>query len=423
MTKIHIHSKGKVIFTDPDAYEFEVIERKFRGHPDSLADMIAKRFSQLYIKKTWKLFPELKNKCFPNFSADKVTLSGASTNWVGGKNEVIKPVHALLIGKITTGIGDVSLNVDAIFKEAIEDIFEKALGHTSAHEHTVREIYSVNLAGTDHNKGFYNPATTKELLKIMSTETVANDTVYVVAYAPLSLAEKLSIQIESITASDKFKNKFPKIGTDIKAMIRRRAQIFDITLCLPVIPDEKSKVEYQAIITEAAQYLEAKIRIFLQTCCADKGTQVNLWINTKDTADKKYFAVWGTALSKGDIGAVGRGNRHQGFISGIRPSTNEAVAGKNPNHFAGIIYQMTAEKIAHAIHIELGIPNVVYITANNGDALEKPNSIDVITNKITASQKKQIEEIILKFLQSIDETRLEFINEDIYEKFMSPTIS
>lgn len=425
MSKTNIYRSTGNILIKPDSFEFEVVERKFRGHPDSLADMVAQRFSQLYIKQTWKLFPELDGKCFPNFSADKVTLSGASTNWITGKYEVLKPVHALLIGKITQTIGDISLEVDSIFSSAIEDIFEKALGHKNAHPHIVRQMYSVSLAGTDHNPAFYNPKSPSDLLKILSQETVANDTVYVVAYAPLSLSEKLAIELDNITDSSEFKSLFPEIGTDIKAMIRRRSSAYDVTLCLPVFPEQIDNItDYQKIIDAATDYLKNKAETFLSENSKglDKPT-VQLWTNTKDTKDKKYFAVWGTALSKGDIGAVGRGNRHQGFISGIRPSTNEAVPGKNPNHFAGIIYQLVGEEIANTIYNKLGISSVIYITANNGDPLDKPNSIDIITDNVTQNQEKKINELVDAALYAISEVKSDFINGDVYKKFMRPKIS
>lgn len=141
-------------------------------------------------------------------------------------------------------------------------------------------------------------------------------------------------------------------------------------------------------------------------------------MNTKDTVDKKYFALWGTALSKGDVGAVGRGNRQQGFISGLRPSTNEAVSGKNPNHFAGIVCQLVAEKVSKKIYNDLKLNNVVYITANNGDSLNDPSSIDVIVDGLDQEKEKAIACMIENTLQSIDSLRSEYIEEDPFVRFM-----
>jgi len=421
MSNIYIHENSTIAALDPNRAFFEVVERKFRGHPDSLADMVAQSFVQKYIRETWEKFPKLSNTYFPNFSADKITLCGASTKYHSNLCEVIKPIEALLIGKITQKIGDIDIDVDAIFKDAIETIFTKCLGHDDYKSHVARKNYSVSLAGSDHGKGFYKPNSEEELLSILKDETHANDTVYVVAYFPLSVTEKLSIHLDNFTASEIFKKKFPEIGSDIKAMIRRRSSIFEITICLPIFPEQvKNDIEYDTILKNATKYLYDEIIFFLKNFSADfKKPTVKLWTNTKDTKTKRYYAVWGTALSKGDIGAVGRGNRQQGFISGIRPSTNEAMSGKNPNHFAGIIYQLVAENISQLIFTGAGLKNAVYITTNNGDLLENPNSVDIILeNGAINYNEETIKNIISSTLKSIPELRTRFIYSDPYERFM-----
>jgi S-adenosylmethionine synthetase len=420
MSKINLYKNVRQSLTKPDSFPFEVVERKFRGHPDSLADMVAQRFTQLYIQDTWNIFPELKDKAFPNFSADKITLSGASTQYANKKYEVIKPIDALLIGKITQKIGETQINIDSLFEKSVNDILYQSLGHKEFIPYVKRKIYAATLAGTDHNKAFYAPESTKELLQILSNESFANDTVYVVAYAPLSFTEKLSIRLDNLTYSEEFHKNFPQIGSDIKAMIRRREHEFDITLCLPVMPETVSNIRtYEKIIKNASEFLYDKILSIIKSEACYANVLLDLNINTKDTSTKKYFAVWGTSLSKGDIGAVGRGNRNQGFISGMRPSTNEALSGKNPNHFAGIIYQLVAEDIANSIFLNTGIANVVYITANNGDRLENPNSIDIlVAQNVTLDYELQIREIIEKSLKNINQHKLKFINGDVFDRFM-----
>ena len=155
--KIRLNYKTLLNLIDPNINEFEIVERKFRGHPDSLADMVAQRFSQLYIQTTWKMFPELENKIFPNFSADKITLSGASTLIVPNGYEVIKPIDALLIGKITQCIGETKINVQKIFEQSIHDIFKKALNCTDYKDFLRTTLYTVQQAGVDHKFSFYNP--------------------------------------------------------------------------------------------------------------------------------------------------------------------------------------------------------------------------------------------------------------------------
>lgn len=420
MTKIYYHSDQSLAVLDPDKSGYEVVERKFRGHPDSLADMVAQSFMQKYIYETWNLFPELSKKYFPNFSADKVTLSGSSIRYKNGKYDVLKPVDALLIGKITKQIGGMDIDIDTIFKRAIEDVFSKSLGHDDYKEHVRRMTYSVTLAGVDHHSAFYNPGSISDLIEIVRSETHANDTVFVVAFAPYSVAEKLCIYLDNLTDSKEFKDLFPEIGSDIKAMVRRRGKDFDLTLCLPVFPERITNIgQYEKIINEAKTYLFDATEVYLNKTDEYAGASIELRINTKDTLDKKYLAVWGTALSKGDIGAVGRGNRQQGFISGLRPSTNEAISGKNPNHFAGIICYLLAENISQQIYLNLGLKNAVYIVANNGDKLSEPNSIDVVLEGNFTDSTQKIENIIRSSLQDIDLLRSRFIDQDPFERFMN----
>lgn len=419
--KVNFYQSDHGSLVNPDLAPFEVVERKFRGHPDSLADMVAQTFSKKYIEFSWKHIPELQGNYFPNFSADKVTLSGSSSNHVDGTYQIIKPVDALLIGKITASVGNFPINSDGIFKESIEEVLSKALGHDDYKPHVRRQTYSVTLAGSDHGSAFYNPKSVEDLLKVLKAETHANDTVYVVAYHPLSVTEELSIYLDNYTYSKEFNSKFPQIGSDIKAMIRRRGSNFQITLCLPVFPEKVKTIDgYEEIINSARELIQSEIETFLQSKSSIIGTDysVDLSVNTKDTADKKYFALWGTALSKGDVGAVGRGNRQQGFISGLRPSTNEAVSGKNPNHFAGIVCQLVAEKVSKKVYEDLNLKNVVYITANNGDSLNDPSSIDVIVDGLDEEKEKAIEGIIKNTLSSIDELRKEYILEDPFVRFM-----
>lgn len=421
MTTInYYHSHGYNVALDPDSFSFEVVERKFRGHPDSLADMVAQTFAQKYILEAWNKFPEFERKYFPNFSADKVTLAGASSSIENNKITIKSPVSALLIGKITQNVGDIDMGVDALFKASIEDVLSTCLHTNDYKEHVVRQMYAVNLAGVDRGNHYYNPKTTADLITALQKETFATSTVYVVAYAPLSITEKLSIFLDNYTNSLEFIYSFPAIGSDIKALIRRNSSEFNISLCLPVRPEITDTISgYNDVIKTVTEALESVIHNFLKKN-GYNDLKIHMHVNTKDTETKKYFAVWGTALSKGDIGAVGRGNRQQGFISGIRPSTNEAISGKNPYHFSGVIYQIVADNIANEIYQKTGLKNIVYITANNGDPLDKPNLIDVLLESNDNTSKIIIDEIINNALANLDALRSDYIHENPINRFMKP---
>lgn len=120
--------------------------------------------------------------------------------------------------------------------------------------------YAAIQAGSDHHSNFYNPTSEEELLKMLSEESVANDTVFVVAYYPLSVVENLVIYLDELTDSLEYRDAFFQTGTDIKAIVRRVRSDFDITMCIPVLPDRVTgNKEYLSIIQSLRGFFSAKI--------------------------------------------------------------------------------------------------------------------------------------------------------------------
>lgn len=399
---------------NPEYSKFEIVERKFRGHPDTMADLVAQEFILKYIRYTWAQFPELKNRFFPNLSADKITLIGATSKKIYDTPEIITPIRALLMGKITERVGGHTIPVMDIFRSAVEDILRRTLRDADCVNHIDYESYSITQAGVDHHTDFYNPESFSDLVGILENETLANDTSYVVAYAPYSLVERLVVYIESITLSNEFLTAFPDVGTDIKCMAAREGNALDITLCIPVMPAEQSRETYDETICDVKKYLLDKIVAYVH----ENGKfidSVKLSVNTKDTETSKYFALWGSAISKGDIGCVGRGNRAQGFISAMRPSTVEAFSGKNPNHFSGVIYQLVADAISNQIYQEKHIRNAIIIKANNGDVLTRPSNVHIMCDQHV--ELDYLEMLVNDNLGKIDELRRSYISTDPLQNF------
>lgn len=46
--KTYIHENLNSILLNPNNSDFEVVERKFRGHPDSMADMVSQSFTHAH---------------------------------------------------------------------------------------------------------------------------------------------------------------------------------------------------------------------------------------------------------------------------------------------------------------------------------------------------------------------------------------
>ena len=397
--------------------QFEIVERKFRGHPDSLADLIAQEFIKEYVDQCQMICPELGNRYFGNLSSDKVTLIGGTTRIKGRDWELEKPVDALLIGKITERIGDKTIPVDKIFRESVDCIFKKCLKGVSMNDSIRFHHFPIVQAGVDHNENYYQPESAEQLIEMVKGEYYANDTAFVVSFAPYSAAENLAIQCEQLTLSERFQKEFEGIGTDIKIMIKRVEKAYDVTMCLPVLPDFSE--HYDALINNVKDFLTDSIVEKLNVLDPSfDDRKLCVQINTKDRDGKKYIAVWGTSLSKGDCGCVGRGNRAQGFTSGFRPSTNEAFSGKSPNNFAGCIYQMIGDSVSSEIFNRYHARNAVVISSNNGDILKDPSCIHVSVD--SSVSKSKIQNIVFESLERIDDLRQEYLERDVVASFLYP---
>ncbi|MFF2154423.1 methionine adenosyltransferase [Paenibacillus chitinolyticus] len=400
--------------------QVEFVERKGEGHPDSLSDIIADLFVNNYIKHCWDKFPLLKsNFKFPNHYADKINLAGAVSVSKFGSYDIVQPMEALLIGKVTRAIGHEQINVLSIFQNSVIQGLTEILEQQDIANNVTYHVKNNDLGGADHGNGFYNPRSEEELLNLLEHETLANDTTVVTSFAPFSVTESLTIYIERTVNSKQFKKQFKAIGTDVKVLIVRIDKRFDITVCLPFHPEYTPDFNtYSKTLLLVKSYLEELIYKFLDNQLQSKDYCVDLNINTKDKGEKVYLAPWGTALSKGDCGVVGRGNKYNGIISVSRPSSVEAPAGKNANHFAGKLYSSVSHSIAHYVFEELGLENQTTISSKNGGVLSEPAYVVVeCVNKVDAVQEREIKRIVERELNKLNEYRIALIYTDPIERF------
>jgi S-adenosylmethionine synthetase len=235
---------------------------------------------------------------------------------------------------------------------------------------------------------------------------VANDTSLAVAYAPLSRLEQAILEAEALLNSKAIKQRYPWLGSDIKLMgVRVREQV-DLTVCVPQIARfVKDLPAYQANLRAAAELLLA---CFSKHLPAD---QLQLSLNTKDNLQDHnfYLTVTGASLS-GDVGVTGRGNRPNGLITGNRPMSMEAAAGKNPRYYAGIVYNMAAQEIARRLYEAIGKPNCVEIVSQNGAPLLAPWHA-IVT--IDSQDEQIVREIVVAGIQRIPELTEQFVRGEI----------
>ncbi|RKS10260.1 S-adenosylmethionine synthetase [Nocardiopsis sp. Huas11] len=364
---ITLHGQHEPGDTD---HGFNVVERKGIGHPDSLADLIAEEFSRRYSLHGLDRFGAV-----PNHWVDKVALIGAEAEVGFAGYTIRKPISAYLFGKVTRAVGTEALPIEDVFRAAVESVLAEATGS----DQIVRSVRSFveNTAGVgaDHAASFYRPSAVDEC-HLATGGALANDTAFCSAYAPADPLDVLAIDVENHVNSGAFGDKLSGLGSDVKVMLARAADVLEATVCLPVYPEAVgSHREYIALVSEAYDRLDAFVNE--HPIVRQHPWLTRLSVNTKDHGSGAYLAPFGTSLGKGDCGLVGRGNKANGVISASGGAGVEALAGKNPVHHTGKLYTLAAALLADRIHAKLGVPNEVVLVSRNGDRLDDPSFVGV----------------------------------------------
>lgn len=356
-------------FIPPQNRSTEFVERKGLGHPDTMADLLADVFSFEYADYCLK-----KHGVVPNHWVDKVTLVGAEAHIDFGDYDIIKPVRALLLGKITEQVGDAEIPLDELFRTAATEVLIESTRDPAVADYLRTETMSVTGRTTDHHPHFYEPDSAGDLSSIIADELVSNDSVLCIASAGQSPLEGFVLDLERAMQSTDIAAACPGIGTDIKVLAARLAGRIDISMCVPFHPTAVgSWHEYKDCVSVIRELIHAAV----DELCPFESSDVEVFLNTKDRPGRGYLAPFGTALGKGDCGMVGRGNRGNGLISGLRCAGVEAPSGKNPIHHAGRLYNIAAQHIADDIYSITGVNNEVVITSHVGAPLEQPATVSV----------------------------------------------
>lgn len=391
---------------DPSQEKIEVVERKGIGHPDSVADIIAESFSNKYSKYCLEHFGEVLNHWF-----DKVTISGGEAELSPGFLKVLKKPKIYLFGKVTHVINN-NIPLDLMFKETVNDVFLKIFGiEKSLLPDTFIDVNSG--VGADHIKDFYTYNNLKK-----NTELFSNDTVFCNGYFNYSKLENYVIDLENYVNSADFKKKFPQTGFDVKILGVRTSNSVVVTVCIPFISKKVNSWE---------DYKKQKLIIHDDLNKFSKPYKwdlLDIQLNTKDSDRMGYITVFGTALDKGDFGAVGRGNRYSGIISLNRGETQEAYHGKNPMIHSGKLYTIIAHRIARRIYAKT-LSNVnVLISTNNGTPLLSPENVCISFSKDMQIDllSHNFKEIIDSEIQNIPKLSMDVISLNPVSEFKNRSI-
>lgn len=370
--------------------EFEIVERKGLGHPDTVADGIAEAISLEYSMYCLEKFGAVLHH-----NVDKITILGGLCEVGFGIGQMMKPINLILNGRMSNRFGDTEIDIEQIQITAAKNYLRKILPKLDLEKWLKIHPF---VSSSSRVPFWFNPRSIEDLPDFKNPH--ANDTATVVGFWPLSTTEKLVLESEKFFYNDDLTPKFNFIGQDIKIMAVRKNNAVELTMCVPFFANEigtrdiyESKLRF--LKEELLDHIRSKFGKFIN---------IDLYINTQDqrvkdrnTAKGHYFVVSGSALDFGEEGIAGRGNRSRGLISSMRPYSIEAACGKNPIYHVGKVYTYIANLLAQEISNKLQCDVNIIITSRNGDPLSEPQNI--IVNISTDGNQEEIREIVNRELR------------------------
>lgn len=343
--------------------EIEIVERKGRGHPDTLCDAVLERVSQSLSRAYLDRFGALLH-----FNCDKGLLVAGQVARRFGGGEVLEPMRLVIGDRATSRWRGETIDVAEIAVASAKGWFRENLPHVDPDRHL---LYQVELKpGSETLASLFQQG--EHLLP-------ANDTSAAVGYAPLSETERLVLAAEQYLNASPFKTRFPETGEDVKIMGIRRGRRLDLTVAVPLIDRYvESEADYfrrkEAVQEALLAYLKSRLESI---------DEVTISLNTLDRRgaglEGIYLSVLGTSAEDADSGEVGRGNQVNGLISLHRPRGSEAAAGKNPVSHVGKIYNVLSHLLAHRIYEQVfGLRGVeVWLCSRIGEPIDRPQIVSV----------------------------------------------
>lgn len=350
---------GKAQALPIEQQSLEIVERKGKGHPDTILDAVVEdvgvNLCNYYIDNFGRIL---------HHNVDKGSIAGGRALVTFGGGELLEPIYICVVGRATTEVfkeGELHrVPLGTLTLSSINKTLKNTLRFLDPTEQVLMD-YKVKPGSADLTHVFE---------RAVDDIPRANDTSFGVAFAPFSETEELVFQTEQLLNSDAFKKKHPEVGEDIKIMGLRTNDDIQLTiaaaLLAPLIPDAD---HYQGVlndITDAVLDQSKKIT----------NREVNIVVNSADDPKRGsyYLTITGTSAEMGDDAGVGRGNRANGLITPCRPMSLEATAGKNPQNHVGKIYNVLAQLIAdHVIKEESRVSEIyVKILTRIGYPIDQP---------------------------------------------------
>lgn len=318
----------------------EVVERKGRGHPDTITDALAEAFSAALCRHYLDRFGVILHH-----NVDKALLFAGRSRPAFGGGEVLDPLEIYLSGRATARVGDVVVPVEQIATDTVRTWVRDNLRFVDADRHV--RVHCLVRAGAAE-------------LATLAGDSVprSGDTSFGVGFAPLSPLERAVLTAERSLTGPEGLAALPFVGEDVKVMGVRVGEASELTVAAPLV---------DRFVRDAADYAAKKAEVAARVT---EATGAPCVVNAADRPGHLYLTVTGTSAEAGDDGQVGRGNRVTGLLTPGRPMTLEATAGKNPYNHAGKIYAIAAQRIAEAV--VAGVPAAVAIRCTLVSRIGRP---------------------------------------------------
>ena len=361
----------------------ELVERKGRGHPDTITDSVVDSISVALNKEFLRRWGGILH-----YNLDKGFLVAGNSRPEFGGGQVEKPMLMILGDRASVSVGGEAINLDSLVDHVTRDWVKRNLRYVDPEKHLriQNEIgkSSGNLADIFGRGG--------EFLG-------ANDTSAAVGYAPTSKTENLVKSVEAYVNSADFKRSYPEAGEDVKVMGRRVRNELDLTLSVAFVDrfirDESDYFRKKEEVRSAVEQFAKD-----ETGMSSTGVSLNNLDRAGRGVDGVYLTVTGTSAESGDSGQVGRGNRVNGVFSPCRPSSSEAASGKNPISHIGKIYNVMAFQVAEKIVDEVQEVKEAYfwLLSKIGEPVNSPRlaAAQVIVGNGADSEKvtKRVSEVV-----------------------------
>lgn len=346
----------------------EIVERKGRGHPDTVCDAVAEAVSRAlcrrYLDRVGRIL---------HHNVDKVLLRGGAARARFGGGERLAPVEIYVAGRASG--------------EGLEALVEAA----------AREAVAAHIPGLPPEG-----LVVRSLLRGGSTDLVGlfdrgarcNDTSCGVGWAPLSPVEAAVLAVEHGLTDPAWRP--PWLGTDVKLMAVAEGGRVELTVAAAMvagaIPDRASYDAAKAAVAARAHALAELDRVV---------------VNVGD-GEEVYLTLSGSSAEAGDDGEVGRGNRCNGLICPMRPATMEAAAGKNPATHVGKLYHLVAGRVAEGLVADGAAEAEVWLVSRIGAPVAEPWFADVALRG-----EADVEAVLRRELGRIDELTAALVRGEI----------